>query len=385
MTYGGAIVRLSVCIVCACASPSQPKDGANSRTIAPLWQRSVGSPSTDLRLGAVTSAAVIVGGTDALFGLDLKTGAQKWKLSVPFQMPRSGIVSLVDSLAALVTSEGFVVFDPGSGRVLRQWYDVGAARNPSQTLPLLLSDGRVLIASRALELLALDVHTGRLDTLVRLPGDSSRHPYISSLTLYRDTIYAPVASDASRGAAFKNTVQYRYATSTRALDSLQPDVSDSASLTRWQVAFPDLLVSATDYSEPSWLGFDRGTGIRRWKVPASPASLGPGAQVGIVGDTMFAAGNDGKAYLIHIPTGRLIRTQAIRVGLATGVAVCGGDVLINIVGEIVALSRNGVDRKFVSGLPEGKDSFIGEFAVGNGIAVIGSGGGDWIALPCAAP
>lgn len=153
---------------------------------------------------------------------------------------------------------------------------------------------------------------------------------------------------------------------------------------RWLLAFPDLLVSATDYSEPSWLGFDWSTGLRRWKVAAAPASLGPSAQVAIVGDTLFAGGNDGLAYTIHVPTGRLIRTAPILYGLTTGVAACGSDSIINVIGELIFRSRDGRLRRRVSGLREGQ-VFSGEVAVGHGIAVIGNSNGDWIALPCPPP
>jgi len=372
-------------VMYACASPSQPEQGRALTAVRPIWLRSVGTPSTGLALAAITQTTVIVGGTGALFGLDVVTGREKWRLAVPFDMPRTGIVLLGVANAVLVSSEGFVTFETETGKVLRSWRDANSLRNPSQTLPILLPDGRVLHASRSLELLALNPSTGRVDTLVRLPGDTARHAYIASLTLFSDTIYAPVASDARRNPAFKNTVPYRYALRTGVLDSLRPDVSDSASLARWLIAVPDLLVSGTDYSEPSWLGFDRSTGERRWKVPATTGSLGPSGQAALVGDTLFTAGNDGLAYTIHIPTGRLIRTQPILNGLATGVISCGNDVIVNVIGEIVYLSRDGRTRRIVEGLPEGKAVFSSEFAAGFGIAVIGSAGGDWIALPCPAP
>jgi len=368
-----------------CASPSQPEQGRTSTTVRPLWLSSVGTPYNSLSLTAISRTTVIVGGTQALFGLDAATGRQKWRLPVPFQIPRTGIVLLGEANAVIVSNEGFVTFETETGREIRSWYDRKAGGNPSQAHPLVLPDGRILHASRSLELLALNPISGRIDTLVHLPGDTARHPYIASLTLFSDTVYAPVASDALRSAAFKNTVPYRYALRTGVLDSLRPDVSDSASLARWLLALPELLVSGTDYSEASWLGFDRATGERRWKVPAAPGSLGPSAQAALVGDTLFTAGNDGRAYVIHLPSGRLIRTQPILNGLATGVAACGGEVVINVIGELVYLSRDGRTRRVVGGLSEGKDTFSSEIATAFGIAVIGGGGGDWIALPCPPP
>lgn len=385
LPYSSSIV--AALAVFGCASPAQPDERGMTQSVTPLWQASVGSPG--LAVAAITSTTVLVGrvnggGTDgALIGLDATSGAQRWMLPVAFLLPPFGVVALSDSLATVVTGGAFVIFDPRDGRMIRAWTGPRPDLAPSQALPQVLSDGRVLYASRARHLLALNTRTGRLDTLIRLPGDSARHPYIASLTVVNDTIYAPVASDALRGAAFRNTVPYRFDLRTGVLDSLRSDPSDSASLTRWMFPVSDLLVSATNYSEPSWLAFDRATGDRRWKVAAAPGSLGPYGQAALVGDTLFAGGNDGKAYIIHVPTGRLIRTQPILNGLATAAVACGRDVIFNVIGELTYLSRDGLTRKRVSGLPEGKNSFGGSFASGAGIAVIGNSSGLWMALPCA--
>ena len=375
-----------LCLVChACRPPSTAESDGAGRSISPQWQADFGSSEVLLAVAATTPGTVIVAGTGKLVGLDPATGREKWNLAVAFGIPYAGLVVVSETLAALVTGDGYLIFDPRDGRMLRSWVEPHPRRYPSGTLPQTLSDGRIVYASRARDLLALDPRTGRLDTLVTLPGDSLRHSYVAALAVYKDTIYAPVGTDARRGAAFRNTVPYRYAVATRVLDSLRPDPSDSASLTRWLLPFDNLLVSATDYSEPSWLAFDRTSGERRWKVGAAPASLGPKSQVAIVGDTMFAGGNDGQAYVIHIPTGRLIRTMPIPSGLVDGVVACGRDVFFNVIGSMTGYSRDGTQRIRVTGLAEGHEAFLGFFTVGNGIAVIGDAGGRWLAFPCAPP
>jgi outer membrane protein assembly factor BamB len=369
----------------ACQPPSATNDGVSGRKIQPKWQISLATTGTTLGVAAVTPGVAIVDGVGRLIGLDPATGTQKWSLPIPFGIPYAGVVVLSESLAALVTGDGFLTFDPRDGREMRRWVEPNPRRNPSGTSPQMLADGRIIYVSRGRDLLALNASTGRLDTLAKLPGDTARNAYVSSLAVFRDTIYAPVASDAARGAAFKNTVPYRYSLRTGVLDSLRPDRSDSASLARWMLPLEKLLVASTDYSEPSWLGFDRGTGDRVWKVPAAAGSLGPSSQVAVVGDTMFAGGNDGLGYVIHLPTGRLIRTLSIPNGLVAGVVACGGDVFINVIGQLTGFTRDGKSRIVVAGLVEGKDAFIGAFSVGAGIAVIGNGAGLWTAFPCDPP
>ena len=374
-----------VCLLCGCRPPSGVDEGIASRQIKPLWQVSLATTQTMLRTAAVTPAVVIIDAVGQLVGVDPATGVRKWSLRIPFGIPPYGIVVLNESLAALVTGDGFVTFDPRDGRELRRWVELNPRRYPSGTSPQLLSDGRIVYVSRARDLMALDARTGKLDTLAKLPGDSVRNAYVVSLSVYKDTIYAPVASDARRGAAFRNTMPYRYAVQTRVLDSLRPDPSDSASLANWMLPLDKLLVSATDYSEPSWLGFDRATGDRVWKVPAAPGSLGPFAQTAVVGDTMFAGGNDGFAYVIHLPSGRLIRKFQIPDGLVAGVVACGTDVYINVIGRMTGYTRDGNSRIVFSGLPEGKDAFGGHFAAGAGIVVVGDNAGVWTAFPCKPP
>jgi PQQ-like domain len=369
----------------ACRPPSEADGGVATRTIRPKWRVTLATTGTSLVVAAVTSNVVIVDGVGRLVGLDPGTGSQKWSLPIPFGIPYAGVVVVNSSLAALVTGDGFVTFDPSDGREIRRWVEPKPRKNPSGTLPQVLADGRIIYVSRARDVLALNAQTGRLDTLVRLPGDSSRNAYVSSIAIYKDTIYVPVASDAARGAAFKNTIPYRYAVASRALDSLRPDPSDSASLARWMLPLETLLVSATDYSEPSWLGFNRTTGDRAWKVPATPGSLGPFSQTAVVGDTMFAGGNDGFAYVIHLPTGRLIRKLPIPNGIVGGVIACGSDVFFNVIGQMTGYSRDGNSRIGVVGIADGLAGFLGEFGVGAGIAVISDGAGVWTAFPCDPP
>jgi outer membrane protein assembly factor BamB len=376
---------LAISLLQGCRSPAASEGTSQRRTVAPRWQSEVGAAQVPIALAAVTPRMVIAGGVGTLVGLDPTNGQRKWELTIPFLLPFAGIVVLDETLAALVTGDGFVVFDPRDGRAIRTWVEPNPRRNPSGTLPQQLSDGRIIYASRGRDLLALDARAARLDTLTKLPGDSTRNSYVVSLAVYRDTIYAPVASDAARGAAFRNTTPYRYAVRTGVLDSLRPDPSDSASLTRWMLPYESLLVSATNYSEPSWLAFDRATGERKWKVAATPASLGPYSQVAVVGDTMFAGGNDGVAYVIHLPTGRLLRTMPIPSGLVAGVVACGRDVFFNVIGQMTGYSRDGTQRIQITGLAEGKEGFSGFFSTGAGIAVIGDGGGRWTAFPCDPP
>lgn len=377
--------RWLVGIICSvgigCAAPSQP-DGTSGE-ILPRWQTDVGSSPTGLRIAAFVASTVIVGAKSAIVGLDVASGAQKWTLAVPFDLPYAGLVVVNDTLSALVTGDGFITFDPRTGRPSHSWTNPAPLRYPSGTIPQRAADDRIIFASHDLNLLALNPHNGMLDTLAKLPGLASRHAYVAAITLYNDTIYAPVASDASRGAAYKNTVTYRLSLHSRTLDSLRPDPSDSASLARWMIATKDQLFSATDYSEPSWLGFDRSTGLRKWKVAATGGSLGPSSQVALVRDTMFAGGNDGVGYVVDVPSGRRIRSFTIPSGLVDGVVACGDQVIINVIGQMFAYSRDGLRRSKVGGLVEGKDSFLGFFATGSGVAVIGNGAGFWMALPCA--
>jgi outer membrane protein assembly factor BamB len=380
----GAHVLFALLVV-GCASPAQPDSNAITSRIEPAWQTDVGTRPTELSLAAITPSTVIVGGNSVLVGLDPKTGSRKWSLPVPFGLPQSGLVALSDSLAAIVTGDGFAIFDPRSGIATRVWKDPRPRQNPSSTIPQQLSDGRIVYASRSLHLLALNARTQTLDTLTRLPGDSARHAYVASLLVVNDTIYCPVASDAVRGAAFRNTMPYRFSVRNRVLDSLSPDQSDSASLSRWMIAQSDLLIGSTNYSEPSWLAFDRATGVRKWKVGATAGSLGPSSQIAVVGDTIFAGGNDGVGYVIHVPSGQKARTLVIPNGIVDGVVACGSDVIINVVGQMASYRRDGSSRTVISGLSEGKESFLGFFARGEGLAVIGNGQGLWIALPCATP
>ena len=247
---------------------------------------------------------VIVGDDRHLYGLDIATGRTRWTLPLPYFVASYGLVATADSAVALVSTDGFVVFDPRTGSVHHSWsasvFRIGGSE---LTTPQLLGDGRIVYIDRDRSLLRLDPHLGRLDTLVQLPGTVERRSHVAALSAWRDTIYAHVESNALRGARCRSTMPYRYAVASARLDSLQPDPSDSAALTRWVLPFDKLLVSATEYDEPSWLGFDRATSVRRWKVGAAPGSLGRSGQVAIVGDTLIGVGNDRRAYVIHIPTG----------------------------------------------------------------------------------
>ncbi len=375
-----------VIAVSACQSLGSISDrGRVGRTIAPKWQVDFGSVRTTLALAVVTPTVVIVDGVGTLVGLDPATGLQKWVLPIPFPIPYAGVVLVDDALGAVVAGDGYVVFDPRDGRSIRTWAEPRPLRVSSGAFPQRLSDGRVVYVGQTRHLVALDARTGRLDTLAQLPGDPARSSYVVSLAVYKDTIYAPVGTDALRGARYRNTMPYRYAVQSRGLDSLRPDPSDSASLARWLRLFDGLLVASTDYAEASWLGFDRQTGERRWQVLATRGSLGPNSQVAVVGDTIFAGGNDGVAYVIHIPTGRLVRSFAIPNGLLNGVVVCGDDVYFNVIGEMTAMSRDGLRRAPFSGLTEGRNGFIGFFSSGAGITVIGTSAGRWAAFPCAPP
>ena len=89
------------------------------------------------------------------------------------------------------------------------------------------------------------------------------------------------------------------------------------------------------------------------------------------------------AYVIHIPSGQLLRKFSIPTGLVDGVVACGGNVIVNVIGEMYSYPRDGRPRSRIGGLIEGKDNFLGFFATGSGITVIGNGAGLWIALPCA--
>ena len=354
---------------------------ADPNALRPRWAADVGGPSTGLEVAALTPNVVIVGGRKMLAGLDLRTGRQLWKLPIPFLLPRAGVAVVNERLAAAVSGDGFVSFDPNTGVVVASWLSSSLSNLPSQTTPQLLSDGRILFAHTR-KLIALDALTGRLDTLVQLPGDSVRSSYVEALTVHKDTVYAPVASDSPRGAAFRTTVLYRLAIQSRQLDSLAKDPSDSSSLARWMYSTPEVLVSATDYSDPSWLGFNRETGERRWKVPARAGSLGPSSQAAVIGDTMFAGGNDGRGYVFLLSSGQLIRTFAIPEGLVAGVAACGQKLFVNVIGDFAVVSRDGKTRTGIAGLTEGADSFLGAFAVGHGTAVIGVGDGKWVAFDC---
>jgi outer membrane protein assembly factor BamB len=376
-------VLLSACVGSACGTEAAEGlvDETPGPSLRPRWTVDVGGPSTSLMVAALTRTVAIVGGNGTLAGVDLRNGRKLWTLPIHFVTPFAGVAVLGDSLAAVVTGDGFVSFDPTTGRVRQQWTNPVRSNAPSQTTPQVLSNGKILFAHRG-ALLTLDAIQGRLDTLISLPRDSSRGSFVTSLTVLRDTIYAPVATDAARGAAFRNIVIYRYAYAQRHLDSLARDPSDSSSLSRWMVSTDEVLVSATDYSDPSWLGFDRRTGARRWKVPAQPGSLGPSSQVAVAGDTMFAAGNDGVGYVFRVSTGQKIRTFEIASGLAAGVAACRNTVLVNVIGELRAFARDRFVRVPITGMKEGQDSFLGAFAVGSGVAVIGVGNGTWVAFDC---
>lgn len=387
MSGARSVIRVVLLLLSlpACKSPAETLAQESTRVIKPVWYTDVGAVQGYFRLPLVTPSTVIVAGGRHLFGLGVKTGRVQWEIPLPYVSPFAGLVLTGDSSVAFVTEDGYVVFKPSDGRVLKSWTATTLTNDPISIIPQRLTDGRIVYADRARHLLALDPRAGRVDTLVRLPGTDERRSYVAALAVYRDTIYAPVASNASRGARYRNTMPYRYAISTGQLDSLRPDPSDSASLTQWLLPFGDLLVSATNYTEPSWLGFDRATGERRWKVGAAPASLGPYGQVAVLGDTLVGAGNDGRAYVIHLPTGRLLRTMPIPRGLATAVVACGSDVIINLTDTPVWRSRTGLSGGGISGLADGKDGFVGHFGVGGGIAVIGDGAGGWMALPCPPP
>jgi outer membrane protein assembly factor BamB len=377
------VVAMTSCLACALLS-TRNDTRSPGRAIPVIWQTPRASSGTTLSLAVVTPSVVIVDGVGTLIGLDPATGRQRWVLPVPFTIPYAGVVLLDDTLAVVVAGDGYIVFDPRDGRSLRTWVAPNQLRAPSGTFPQRLSDGRVVFVGQSRQLLALDPRVGQLDTLAQLPGDSSRGSYVVSLAVYKDTIYAPVGTDALRGARFRNTVPYRYALQSGVLDSLRTDPSDSASLARWLLPFDGLLVAATDYAEASWIGYDRQSGDRRWQVLAKRGSLGPSSQVAVVGDTMFAGGNDGVGYVIHIPSGRLVRSFVIPTGLLNGVVVCGDDLYYNVVGEITAVSRDGRRRTAFSGIAEG-DGFVGFFSTGGGITVIGNATAGWTAFPCAPP
>jgi outer membrane protein assembly factor BamB len=353
--------------------------------VAPLWQTDLRGDATGLAAPLILSGRAIVGAGRSLSGLDPATGAQRWTIPVPFGLPYAGLVGLDSTTAALVTGDGFIVFNPRSGAVSHQWTEPQPRNRPIQATPQVLSDERIVYASRSRDLLALNTKTGQLDTLVRLPGDSARASYVTSLSIWNDTIYAPVSSYAARGARYRNIVPYRIDATTRHLDSLKSDPSDSASLTTWMLISERLLISATDYEEASWIAFDRQTGERRWQVLATRGSLGPSSQVAVVGDTMFAGGNDGTAYVIHMPTGRLLRTMPIPKAVVNGVVACGSNVIINALGATTIYARDGTQRRGLRGIPEGRTGFLGFFGSGEGIAVIGNGFGEWTAFACPPP
>ena len=375
------VVLCGVLLRCA-VLPETESDSAAVDAVRPRWTASVSGPSTALRMAALTSTVAIVGGSTFVAGLDLRTGRQLWTLPVPFLIPYAGVAVVNDQLAAVVSGDGFVSFNPTTGAVVAQWQSPRLSNFPSQTTPQILSNGRIVFASHARQLIALDAATGRLDTLVTLPGDSARSSSVSALTAFGDTLYAPVATDSRRGAALRTTVLYRFAVASRQLDSLARETSDSSSLTRWMRSTLGLLVSATDYGDPSWLGFDRKTGERRWKVPARAGSLGPSSQAALVGDTMFAGGNDGQGYVFLVSSGNLVRTFAIPDGLVAGVAACGTRVFVNVIGELVVVGRDNQSRAKVEGLVDGVDVLTGGFAVAHGTAVIGGGDGKWYAFDC---
>jgi outer membrane protein assembly factor BamB len=353
--------------------------------VAPLWQTDLRGNATGLAAPLIVSGRAIVGAGRSLSGLDLVTGAQRWIIPVPFGLPYAGLVGVDSATAALVTGDGFMIFDPRSGVVSREWTEPQPRNRPIQATPQVLSDGRIVYASRSRDLLVLNARTGVVDTLLRLPGDSVRGSYVTSLSVWKDTIYAPVASDAARGARYRNIIPYRIDATTRHLDSLKADPSDSASLTRWMLISERLLISATNFDEASWIAFDRQTGERRWQVLATRGSLGPSSQVAVVGDTMFAGGNDGTAYVIHLPTGRLLRTMPIPKAVVNGVVACGSDVIFNALGATTIYSRDGTRRRGLRGVPEGRSGFLGFFATGEDIAVIGNGFGEWTAFACPPP
>lgn len=372
-------------LIAGCRSPADPQPLTDGRSVRPVWI-TTGNASGNVRRPLVTSAMVIVGADRHLYGLDIATGRTRWTLPLPYHLPSYGLIATADSAVALVSTDGFVVFDPRTGSV-RHSFSASLVRNDASelTTPQRLSDGRIVYVDRDRMLLRLDPRLGRLDTLVQLPGTLARRSYVAALSAWRDTIYAHVASNALRGARYRNTVPYRYAVASAKLDSLLPDPSDSAALTRWVLPFDNLLVSATEYEEPSWLGFDRATGVRRWKVGASPASLGPAGQVAIVGDTLIGVGNDRRAYVIHIPTGSLIRTIPISsLGVASAVVACGDDIFVNMTDAPVWRSRDGKTGGVLGGLATDR-GFIGDFGVGQGIAVIGDGASGWMALACPPP
>ena len=368
----------------SCRSSPTVDDGVH-RGLRPLWSASAGGLSTTLFVPVITTQAVVVGGEDKLVGLDPASGRVLWSLPVNFQIPYAGVVAVSDSLAALVAGDGVVVFDPRTGRASFTWTSPTPDNRPSGAIPKVLADGRVIYVTRQNHVVALDARSARLDTLVQLPNDTTRNSFISAIAVHQDTLYVPVTSDARRGARYKNTMPYRFAVGTRRLDSLAPDPSDSASLARWMHATPDLLVSATDYDEPSWLGFSRQTGARVWKVGAESGSLGPGAQVAIVGDTMFAGGNDGFGYVIQVSSGRLIRRFPIPRGLTSGVAACRAGVFINVVGNLTFMPSNSQQRIAVNSDTPDFPGYNSNFAVGNGIAVIGSTDASWTAYRCEPP
>jgi len=373
-------------LIAGCRSPADPQPLTAGLAVRPVWITRGTAPSGSFRRPLVTSVMVIVGDDRRLYGLDIATGRTRWTLPLPYFVPAYGLIGTADSAVALVSTDGFVVFDPRTGSVRHSW-SASATRNSGFELitPQLLRDGRIVYVDRDRMLLRLDPRLGRLDTLLQLPGTVERRSYVAALSVWRDTIYAHVASNALRGARWRNTMPYRYAVASARLDSLQPDPSDSAALTRWVRPFKDVLVSATEYEEPSWLGFDRATGVRRWKVGAALASLGPAGQVAIVGDTLIGVGNDRRAYVIHMPTGGLIRTIPISsLGVASAVVACGDKIFVTMTDSPVWRSRDGKTGGVLGGLATDR-GFIGDFGVGKGIAVIGDGASGWMALACPPP
>ena len=64
---------------------------------------------------------------------------------------------------------------------------------------------------------------------------------------------------------------------------------------------------------------------------------------------MFAGGNDGTAYVIHMPTGTLLRTMPIPKAVVNGVVACGSDVIINALGATTIYARDGTQRRGLRG------------------------------------
>ena len=366
----------------ACADPSRTAGAEAQSGVRPKWTVDAGGPATPLSLAAITDSVVIVGGGGSVAGVARATGQKLWSMPVPFLMPYAGVAVVGERLAAVVSGDGFISFDPQTGRIIESWTSPTPSNDPPSALPQMLSYGRILYASRSRRLIALDARAGRLDTLAVLPGDSALGSSVSSLAVFHDTVYAPVHSNSPRAAAFQNVVLYRLALSTRRLDSLARYPSDSSGLARWMRPTEALLIAPTDYSDPSWLGFDRATGILRWKIPAAVGSLGPSSQAALIGDTMYAVGNDGSGYVVDVTKGTLLRRFPIAPALIAGVAAYGAQLFVNTIDEIVVISRDGRSRTKVTGLKEGANVFGGMFAVGHGVAVIGVGTGTWTAFEC---